>query len=531
MQAFNYKKGIAERFLIPPGATDEQQLELFGRVNTVVVLPRSPGGQSQIILKKSSQLAEKSQAFMKVLGQEVFTNQDALQNLIHGTGRPGRGIDPVVFERFVNRVREPEAVAEQREPLKLSKEAKRIASNPDESIIRRVKGPAGSGKTLAVATRAANLAAEGKSVLILTFNITLAHYISALVGRQARQLSADRRKIDCIHIHGFCGDILRNYGKDDNAAMDSSNEDVFEQIISKAKEIYQSGHPSLPKYDAILVDEGQDYKPEWWNFIRHHLRNSETSELLLVADVSQDLYGRGAWTEEKSMENAGFRGQWAQLEGSYRLPVDYVPIAIDFANKFVKGEVDLPSIPTDHDGKAVSPTERRWINAVDVSNGEIGKIVSNEVERLGSLKNGPHEADITILAETHSVGVEIMDCIERSGVVTEHIFTQTDDVERKRRKTRFWPGAAMLKGSTVHSFKGWEGRAIIFILDDAHSDIDLGRLAYTAITRVKGDPKQRSAYITIVNRLSGFKSYKEVFEREITSAEVPQIAGAVELEF
>ena len=157
--------------------------------------------------------------------------------------------------------------------------------------------------------------------------------------------------------------------------------------------------------------------------------------------------------------------------------------------------------------------------------------MSSDAQRLGSLKNGPHEADIIILTETHAVGLEIMNRINANGVLTEHIFTKVDGDERRNRKRRFWPGVAMLKGSTVHSFKGWEGRAIIFILEDTHPNVDLGRLAYTAITRVKGDPKQRSAHITIVNRLPGFKSYKEVFEREITSAEVPQIAGAVELEF
>ena len=531
LQVFNYKKGVAERFLIPPGAIDDERT-LFGRVNAVVVLPQSSGGKSQVMLKKSSRLEAKNQRFIKVVGREVFTDSNAFQNLIHGVGNADRAIDSAVFERFINRVSEPEAVAEQREPLKLSREARRIVNNPDRSIIRRVKGPAGSGKTLGLASRAALLAAENKSVLILTFNITLAHYVAALVGRETRRLSADRRKIDCIHIHGFCSDILKKFDIDHLAVVDS-NGDVndFDQIFRKAEAVYESGYPGLPKYDAIFVDEGQDYKPEWWNFIRHHLRNSETSELLLAVDVSQDLYGRRAWTEEKSMEKAGFNGQWAQLVGSYRLPVDYVPIAIDFAKKFVVGEVDLPSIPTDHDGKSVSPTERHWINAIDVADREIGEIVSSEAQRLGSLKNGPHEADIIILTETHAVGLEIMNRINANGVLTEHIFTKVDGDERRNRKTRFWPGVAMLKGSTVHSFKGWEGRAIIFILEDTHPNVDLGRLAYTAITRVKGDPKQRSAHITIVNRLPGFKSYKEVFEREITSAEVPQLAGAVEFEF
>ena len=89
----------------------------------------------------------------------------------------------------------------------------------------------------------------------------------------------------------------------------------------------------------------------------------------------------------------------------------------------------------------------------------------------------------------------------------------------------------MLKGSTVHSFKGWESRAIIFVLDETNVNVDLGRLSYTAITRVKGDPSQRSAYITIVNRLDKFTNYKDKFEREVTSAEVPQLAGDVELDF
>ena len=166
-----------------------------------------------------------------------------------------------------------------------------------------------------------------------------------------------------------------------------------------------------------------------------------------------------------------------------------------------------------------------------VSNETVGEIVTQEVRRLNSIKNGPHEADIVVLTETHAVGVEIMDQITGAGIMSEHIFTLRDGKERRSRKTRFYPGVSMLKGSTVHSFKGWEGRAIIFVLDEANVNVDLGRLSYTAITRVKGDPSQRSAYITIINRLANFATYKATFEREVTTAEVPQLAGDVEFDF
>ena len=42
---------------------------------------------------------------------------------------------------------------------------------------RRIRGAAGSGKTMVLAHKAAKLMTEGKSVLVLTFNITLVNYI------------------------------------------------------------------------------------------------------------------------------------------------------------------------------------------------------------------------------------------------------------------------------------------------------------------------------------------------------------------
>jgi len=72
---------------------------------------------------------------------------------------------------------EPDFASTQRQPLEfLDKEQLVLAKTRTASGYRRIKGPAGSGKSLILGARAAELLGEGKNVLVITFNITLIHY-------------------------------------------------------------------------------------------------------------------------------------------------------------------------------------------------------------------------------------------------------------------------------------------------------------------------------------------------------------------
>ena len=44
----------------------------------------------------------------------------------------------------------------------------------------------------------------------------------------------------------------------------------------------------LRTYDAVLVDEGQDFNPVWWDLLRHLCRQG--GEMILISDVTQDVY-------------------------------------------------------------------------------------------------------------------------------------------------------------------------------------------------------------------------------------------------
>src|SRR5262245_50635876 len=87
---------------------------------------------------------------------------------------------------------------------------------------------------------------------------------------------------------------------------------------------------SVTHFDAILVDEGQDFSVVWWDLLAQVRRDG--GEMLLVADCTQDLYGRA------SRWNKAFRGgHWFPLEGSYRFPSGLVPHLRTFVETLLPG--------------------------------------------------------------------------------------------------------------------------------------------------------------------------------------------------
>ena len=56
---------------------------------------------------------------------------------------------------------------------------------------------------------------------------------------------------------------------------------------------------------------------------------------------------------------------------------------------------------------------------------------------------------------------------------------------RKNKKINFWMNCGMLKISTIHSFKGWESRAVFLIVENEATQAEFDELLYTGITRAK----------------------------------------------
>jgi hypothetical protein len=79
---------------------------------------------------------------------------------------------------------------------------KQRALLPNSEGRRRVFGVAGSGKTIIVAHKAAAAAREGKNVLVVCYNITMANYLKDLTRRLARHYGPHvHRRIQIGHYH------------------------------------------------------------------------------------------------------------------------------------------------------------------------------------------------------------------------------------------------------------------------------------------------------------------------------------------
>ena len=433
-----------------------------------------------------------------------------------GQQNPSRNMSTDTANDLRGWLKEPAFSKEQREPLKLNGRQHEIATEPPQKLYRKVNGPAGSGKSQALAARAAVLASEGKRVLVCTFNITLMNYLKDLVARHAREIVESQGRnpqvigqpVEFRHFHGWCKWVCALAGYENKYSQLWKRFPVSEEAVEVLDEhmaklvsgIYAD--PSvidcLPFYDAILVDEGQDYNKEWWQTLRAALEPD--GEMLLVADKTQNIYGKDLTWLDGPLTGTGLSPKWYNLETSYRLSSEIVPILEDFAENFlipVGIDVDIPKqIELDLDGKP--PIEFRWVQ-VSVEN-LIAEVCFEEACRqMQCLRSDTAIPDIIFLTPSNDTGLVFVEkCKEKRVHVLDTFaqenqepdpFGQGDRNFRKyensrRKKLAFFLGDARIKATTLHSFKGWESRHLILYVNRIESPEDRA-LFYTALTRLK----------------------------------------------
>jgi hypothetical protein len=137
----------------------------------------------------------------------------------------------------------------------------------------RVTGTAGSGKTqLALAEYRAALA-NGRRPLYVCFNRPLADHFASIV---------DGGGLVCT-FHALCEALLRDAGE----IFDYSQPDAFNVLIMRVTSL-----PVPPEllFDTVMVDEGQDFSPQWRDLSLRHA--AVDARLLWLEDPLQNLYAR-----------------------------------------------------------------------------------------------------------------------------------------------------------------------------------------------------------------------------------------------
>lgn len=494
-QAYRYRSTIYDQYFALPEDGDKPNQT----VRSVLVLPNYSTDHAEKLFAKRQVTDQEFQ--VRVWGGDAL--EQNLERVVTGGGCPTPA--GASIERLRRQMVESSVLAEAKAGVRLSADARNIANNPSNARQRRVRGPAGCGKSFGLAARAARLAADGKTVLLLTFNSTLANYLRTLVNHRCVEFGANPTLVTCTNVHAF---FQRTVDDARIAGMTVTDPEGdipwFDKVVITADRAFKRGFRN--RFDAVLVDEGQDFTLEWWNLLRNYVVEPD-GEMVLVADPTQDIFDKKAWTDEQQMLGAGFSGPWTELKGSYRMPTDIVPFANEFAKRYLDGERLEGEVPDDHQdlfGEAVA-TRRNWQNVN--SKDELGPAVGHEVVRLLTAHPDLNPSDVAFLCQHHEQGLAAVDVIEAAGYEVHHIFAKKEQ-DRSRRKRRFWPDAPGVKGSTVHSFKGWESPALVMSMSYGG---DSRRLAYVAMTRIRVGGLDRPAYLSIINSDLGVAGFQSTF--------------------
>ena len=166
---------------------------------------------------------------------------------------------------------------------------------------RVIHGVAGSGKTMILGYRAellAKAAAGGKPILVLCYNQPLAVKLEAMM--------AAKGLLDRVHVrnfHKWCRQQLVAYGQ----RLPAQGAQMFEQMVDGVIRGVERRQIPSGQYQAVLIDEGHDFKAEWLK-LATQMVDPASNSLLLLYDDAQSIYQRRR-ARQFSFRSVGIQAQ------------------------------------------------------------------------------------------------------------------------------------------------------------------------------------------------------------------------------
>lgn len=320
---------------------------------------------------------------------------------------------------------------------------------------RLIRGVAGSGKTLILASRAKILAKQHPDwkILILCYNISLARNIHSMVEQMMNEpddlfdLLEDRKEHNVIvrNFHQFLYQDLK----------------IKEGQIPFYLEKLEKGEAILPNYDAILIDEGQDFESNWLKLVSK-LLNPDTMSLLLVEDRSQNIYqSKRSYIQDTGLD---FRGRSKILDINYRNTAEIVQYAWNFYKHFSKLENKL--VMTEIDEEIIIPrsTKRKGPKPVFRSFDNFFKeaeFVAKQIEHLHKNRSIPYEEILILYRVKHTSKWPYMHImIDKLKSLNIPYYWITEDETSKRSFSQNVKGVRIC---TIDSSKGLDFSAVFMV--------------------------------------------------------------------
>jgi hypothetical protein len=339
---------------------------------------------------------------------------------------------------------------------------------------RLIFGIAGSGKTTILIARAKYLAEQSpdKRGLVLCFNRPLATYLKAQLA------NFTNLAIQTFHQMAFgFGFDRRNWGE-------SLGKELRAEILQSEK-----------RYDFILIDEAQDFDPDWFTCVVALTRRQDEADIFITGDGSQGLYRQGNRRFSWISKGIQAQGRTEYLSENYRNAAEIYQLSTQFSGPSAFGEIEGdPYTAGDAQSRSLAGGGNIFVIREEDRVAEIAKVVAL-VSQLLAGKREPgskidtqfHFADIGIVYPTHKHQETLISEILLPRIQAEcdvPVVWVSDPNGANRSNSN-----PAIRIQTIHHAKGLQYRAVIFMWADLlpfaqGRDIEQDRkLFYVALTR------------------------------------------------
>ena len=302
-------------------------------------------------------------------------------------------------------------------PYQYSEEQKSVIYS--ENLEQRVRGVFGSGKTTVLAARAVQAYKRAKKwtvkphILILTYNITLKNFIHDKLNMVDEDFEWESFTI--INYHHFIKAELNNLGiriipppEDLNDAALISK--YFEDKYFSNVKLFDDLKSQIRKYDAVLIDEIQDYKRPWMDIIKNYFREPQ-GDYVLFGDVKQNIYNLPIAQKDVVTNVRGVK----ELKRCYRSEFKVRDLAQSFQKSVFGDKYSVDNF--DEDGAwnffGIKEKKEGYVNYMYLSESNTIQTLYNIVRgNILNKENNVSPNDITILGHTIHL-LRLFDCYYR----------------------------------------------------------------------------------------------------------------------
>ena len=333
----------------------------------------------------------------------------------------------------------------------------------------QVSGVPGSGKTVLVTARAIHLARmhpEWK-ILVMTFNKSLRSRLERSIKSMESQLAFHGSSTTNIHVRHFHAVCLAMTG----AAIPSHSKDEF-----FTKTLPQLALQKAPQnqYDAVLVDEYQDFHEPWLRLVVALARKHDDGKqsIFLAGDKLQSIYAPNEFTWKSVGLNVVGAGHSICLKHTYRVGAEHIRLALEFLRECggLRSEVDKF-----YEGDSGFSAESNIQNSIRALRGG-ENVVADQIASI--LRSGGEASDIMVLVPAWRDADRIIACLSA-------------DIRSKTVVAPTVEGGDLIHFVTYHSAKGLERPHVIVTFAEKRSE---PKLLYVALTRASN-----SLYLHVSN--------------------------------